>query len=225
MNRIFLDDAGGAPILPEVVAALRDLPAGNPSSPHAEGRAARAAIDRARDTAAQALGADRTEVTFTSSGTEAVNLAFQIAEKLPAEKRNDDPLQFATHPDFVTFPPDGPLRQISIPQTRLLKERAQFLPHKGARRVFLIDHADHRQAVRLGAMGLVLKEKAADMLLQAIEKVHAGEVWLESTMIADVLGALTGTRASQPPDPEAAKIAALTERERDTEHVGRDRAA
>jgi DNA-binding NarL/FixJ family response regulator len=45
----------------------------------------------------------------------------------------------------------------------------------------------HRQAVCLGARGLVLKEKAADMLLQAIEKVHAGEVWLESTMIADVL--------------------------------------
>src|SRR5215813_4511707 len=52
-------------------------------------------------------------------------------EKLPAEKRNDDPLLFATHPDFVTFAPDGPLRQISIPQTRLLKERAQYLPHHG----------------------------------------------------------------------------------------------
>jgi len=42
-------------------------------------------------------------------------------EKWTAEKRNEDPLQFATHPDFVTFAPDGPLRQISIPQTRLLK--------------------------------------------------------------------------------------------------------
>src|SRR6266699_3371162 len=54
-------------------------------------------------------------------------------EKWTAEKRNEDPLQFATHPDFVTFAPDGPLRQISIQQTRLLKERAQFLPHKGPR--------------------------------------------------------------------------------------------
>src|SRR5438270_11271992 len=32
-------------------------------------------------------------------------------EKLPADKRNDDPMLLATHPDFVTFPPDGPLRQ------------------------------------------------------------------------------------------------------------------
>src|SRR5947199_1621959 len=35
-------------------------------------------------------------------------------EKLASEKRNNDPLMFATHPDFGTFPPDGPLRQISI---------------------------------------------------------------------------------------------------------------
>ena len=75
MKRIYLDDAGSAPVLSEVVEALRGLPEGNPSSLHAEGRAARAAIDRARDTAATALGADRSEITFTSSGTEAVNLA------------------------------------------------------------------------------------------------------------------------------------------------------
>jgi cysteine desulfurase len=82
--RIFLDDAGGAPMLPEVGAALRDLPDGNPSSPHAEGRSSRAALDRARDLAAQALGADRTEITFTSSGTEAVNLALLgAARRLP----------------------------------------------------------------------------------------------------------------------------------------------
>src|SRR6266852_3165761 len=83
MNRIFLDDAGGAPILPQVTAALRDLPDGNPSSPHAEGRAARAALDRARDLAAEALGADRTEISFTGSGTEAVNLAlFGVAHRM-----------------------------------------------------------------------------------------------------------------------------------------------
>src|SRR5438105_12403197 len=37
-------------------------------------------------------------------------------EKWPSEKRNDDPLFFSTHPDFLTFAPDGPLRQITIPQ-------------------------------------------------------------------------------------------------------------
>lgn len=55
--------------------AERAVPPGNASSPHTEGRSARAALDRARDLAAQALGAERTEITFVSSGTEAVNLA------------------------------------------------------------------------------------------------------------------------------------------------------
>ena len=88
MNRIFLDDAGAAPILPEVVAALRVIPNGNPSSPHAEGRAARAVLDQARDLTAHALGAIRTEITFTSSGTESVNLAlFGAAQRLPKSGR------------------------------------------------------------------------------------------------------------------------------------------
>ena len=83
MRRIYLDDAGSAPVLDEVSAALRDLPAANPSSLHTEGRSARAALDRARDTAASALGADRTEITFASSGTEAINLAiFGAARRL-----------------------------------------------------------------------------------------------------------------------------------------------
>src|SRR3954447_2391552 len=41
-------------------------------------------------------------------------------ERMQPEKRNEDPLLFSSHPDFVTFAPDGPMRQISIHQTRLL---------------------------------------------------------------------------------------------------------
>src|SRR5207248_10729785 len=83
LRRVYLDDAGSALVLPEVSTALHDVPAGNASSPHSEGRAARAALDRARDTAAAALGAARTEITFVSSGTEAVNFAlFGVAGPL-----------------------------------------------------------------------------------------------------------------------------------------------
>lgn len=84
MSRIYLDDAGSAPVLNEVVAALRDLPEANPSSLHAEGRSARAMLDRARDSAAAAVEADRTEITFTASGTESINLAlFGVGRRLP----------------------------------------------------------------------------------------------------------------------------------------------
>ncbi len=51
------------------------MPDGNPASPHTEGRAARASLDRARDWAAEALDVARAEITFVSSCTEAVNLA------------------------------------------------------------------------------------------------------------------------------------------------------
>jgi len=79
-------------------------------------------------------------------------------ERWPADKRNQDPLLFASHPDFVTFAPDGPLRQISIEQMRLLKERAPFKPLKGRHRIFLIDHLD-----RAG-------EQAANSLLKTLEE-------------------------------------------------------
>ena len=82
MSRIYLDDAGSAPVIDEVTAALRNLSYSNPSSPHAEGRAARTSLDRARDSAAAALDANRTEITFTSSGTESINLALFGAARL-----------------------------------------------------------------------------------------------------------------------------------------------
>jgi len=79
-------------------------------------------------------------------------------EKWPADKRNEDPLLFASHPDFITFPTDGPLRQITIEQMRMLKEYAQFRPLQGSRRVFLIDRIDRAN------------EQAANSLLKTLEE-------------------------------------------------------
>jgi two-component system nitrate/nitrite response regulator NarL len=75
----------------------------------------------------------------------------------------------------------------------------------------------HYRAVQLGAMGLVRKEQGADVLVQAIEHVHAGEVWLEPVVVARALAEISGRRSAekQPVDPEAAKIARLTPRERE----------
>lgn len=63
---------------------------GNPSSLHEEGRRARHAVDQARDEVANALGCTFGEVVFTSSGTEAVNLAIlgtAIANQDPRRRR------------------------------------------------------------------------------------------------------------------------------------------
>jgi DNA polymerase-3 subunit delta' len=82
-------------------------------------------------------------------------------EKLPSDKRADDPLLFSSHPDFITFPPDGPLRQISIQQMRMLKDRAQYKPLHGKWRVFLIDGIDRAN------------EQAANSLLKTLEEPPA----------------------------------------------------
>jgi len=65
----------------------------------------------------------------------------------------------------VTFAPDGPLRQISIQQTRLLKDRAQYLPHKGSRRVFLIDHVDRANDQAANSLLKTLEEPPAHLIL------------------------------------------------------------
>lgn len=86
-------------------------------------------------------------------------------EKLPAEKRSDEPLLFQSHPDFVTFCPDGPLRQISIQQMRLLKERAQFAPLKGRYRIFLIDQIDRANEQAANSLLKILEEPPAYLIL------------------------------------------------------------
>ena len=79
----------------------------------------------------------------------------------------------------------------------------------------LRDPEAHRQAVLLGAMGIVKKEKAAEVLITAIERVHQGEAWLDPSLMAGVLTEVTRSSRGRKTDPEADKIAALTNRERE----------
>lgn len=74
---VYLDHAATTPVLPAAAAALADelARAGNPSSLHASGRAARRTVEESRERLAAALGARPSEVVFTSGGTEADNLA------------------------------------------------------------------------------------------------------------------------------------------------------
>lgn len=78
------------------------------------------------------------------------------------------------------------------------------------------DPAVHRDVVARGARGVVHKSAGADMLVRAIERVAAGEIWLDGKLLAEVLGSLTGHGAvPRPRDPAAERIARLTPRERD----------
>ena len=76
MPRLYLDHAATTPVLPEAQAAMaRGFAAwANPSSPHGEGRAARALLEEARATLCDTLGW-RHDVIFTSGASEAVEIA------------------------------------------------------------------------------------------------------------------------------------------------------
>lgn len=76
--RIYLDHAATTPILPEARAAMVDALGrwANPSSPHAEGRAAKAALEGARDRIKAALGWNG-DLIFTATASEAAALAFR----------------------------------------------------------------------------------------------------------------------------------------------------
>jgi Cysteine sulfinate desulfinase/cysteine desulfurase and related enzymes len=80
-ERSYLDHAAGSPLLPEVLEAM--LPVlgrpGNPNSTHAAGRQARRHLEEARELIAAHLGAQASEVVFTSGGTESNNLALMGA--------------------------------------------------------------------------------------------------------------------------------------------------
>lgn len=78
-SRVYLDWNASAPLRAEAREAMAtafDL-FGNPSSPHQEGRAARAAIETAREQVADLVGARPGEVAFTSGATEAINWALK----------------------------------------------------------------------------------------------------------------------------------------------------
>ncbi len=88
-QRVYLDWNATAPLRPQAEQALRDALAlaGNPSSVHAEGRAARHAIERAREEVAALVAARPADVIFTSGGTEANMLALTPAIETSTEKR------------------------------------------------------------------------------------------------------------------------------------------
>jgi cysteine desulfurase len=86
--RIYLDYNATAPVPAEVADAasdaLKDCP-GNASSIHAFGQRAKAVVDDARSAVARLIGAEPSEIVFTSGGTEADNLALRGFAEAPRE--------------------------------------------------------------------------------------------------------------------------------------------
>jgi DNA-binding NarL/FixJ family response regulator len=93
-----------------------------------------------------------------------------------------------------------------LPELREAARNARVLVLTGLR-----SSESQRQAMRAGALGVVLKEHAAEVLIKAIEKVHSGEVWLDRLTTGRVLQEISEEKR---PDPDRERIESLTERER-----------
>ena len=101
IKRIYADNAATTPVLPEVVEAM--IPCfnefwGNPSSMHADGQAAAEKLIEARATIAKIIGAQPSEIYFTSCGSESDNWAIKGAAKLAKAGRNKIVTSKIEHP-------------------------------------------------------------------------------------------------------------------------------
>jgi DNA-binding NarL/FixJ family response regulator len=114
-----------------------------------------------------------------------------------------------TKPDIIVMDPDhrggGPLDGLS-----------DVAAAGGARLVLLTGERDDglsQRALRHGAMGVVFKDQSATTLIKAIERVHAGEAWVDRKLMGRVLA---GMSTAAPSDGTlAAPADALTRRERE----------
>jgi len=113
--------------------------------------------------------------------------------------------------------PDVILLEPNLDELDCIEVIPQLLRVARGARILLVtadrDPQTHYRAVQVGAIGVVLKDQSADVLRKAIEKVNAGEAWLDRSTIASVLTKMA--RPQTDANPESGKIASLSERERD----------
>lgn len=113
-------------------------------------------------------------------------------------------------PDVVVVDLDGedgtaPLAELHS------RTKAKILVVTGSR-----DEALHDRAVLVGARGVVEKRETAPTLLKAIERVHAGEIWIDRNATSRIFLELARKKSLGADHPEQHKIASLTRRERQT---------
>ena len=188
-QRLYLDHAATTPMLPEaraaVTAAMEEW--ANPSSPHADGRRARAAFEGARRTIADALGW-RHDVIFTSGASEAVQI---VAARARAEKHIVGP----TEHDAVTAAMGSDATVLRVAATGLidLAELERQLAEGPA--LVAIQFANNETGVIQPIADIQAAVKSAKSLLVADCAQAAGKIALPD---ADFI-AISGHKFGGPP--------------------------
>jgi two-component system, NarL family, nitrate/nitrite response regulator NarL len=113
--------------------------------------------------------------------------------------------------------PDVIVLDLDLDGTCSLTILSDLVKGSGARVLVLSGTREAAQldaAVLHGARGVVGKDAAADVVLQAIRKLHQGELWLEQSMLGRIFDEMRNPPQRRRDDPVADKIATLTAKER-----------
>jgi cysteine desulfurase len=178
---VYLDWNATTPPLAEVLDAMREAAAnawGNPASVHADGRAARARVEAAREAVAELAGVDPRDVVFTSGGTEANNLALRSAFPIA---RAGSPRRLLTsrieHPSIVRTA--EALEREGRAVVRWLEVRPTgHIDLEDARRAVQVEGEKAEGAVHMLAVQAVNHETGAIQPLTELARLMPPDAWI-----------------------------------------------
>lgn len=145
-----------------------------------------------------------------------------LLETQPDFKLVGDGTSYAEAVKVQRLPPDVILLHEEAATENEVAQRSQLMgAPKTARVVILTNEPSpetHCDIVRLGATGVVRQQDPPETLFRAIERVHAGEVWLDHALVMGLLDSRTRGDA-HPRDVRGAPVGLLTHREREIVHL------
>ena len=188
-GRLYLDHAATTPVLPEARAAMAAVLEtwANPSSPHGEGRRARAALEQARAGIAQAVGW-RHDVILTSGASEAIHIAAARA-KVPGRARGP------TEHDAVLAAMGPAAVQILVDEDGLIVREVLESELAEGPTLIAIQHVNNETGVIQPLGDIATRVRAAGSLLLADCAQSAGKIPLPD---ADFI-AISGHKFGGPP--------------------------
>ena len=199
ISRIYLDHAATTPIRPEALAAMQEgfTLWANPSSPHAEGRKAKAALENARAQVKASLGWDG-EVIFTSGASEAAQIALTRANggaRLVSAVEHDAVLKAAPDAERMPVRPDGALdldmlreavdgREVPIVAVQQVNSETGCVQDIGAIAQIVHDAGGLMVADCAQSAGKMPINQSADMVIIAAHK-FGGPIGIGALLVKD----------------------------------------